>query len=99
VKLQKREESKPIISITPAELDQKRLEMRAELDAMDFEIAKNERKKKIRQQTGIGAKIKDALDDVGAALDGFGDMGLKQDDNIKPNSKPTKFIDDLATFK
>lgn len=99
MKLIKRETTEPIINITLAELDQKRLEMRAELDAMDFEIAKNERKKKIRQQTGIGAKIKDALDDVGTALDGFGDMGLKSDDNIQPSPKPTKFIDDLATFK
>lgn len=99
MKLQKRKENEPIIEITPAELDQKRLQMRAELDEMDFEIAKNERNRKIKQQTGIAAKFKNAMDDLGTALDGFGDMGLKEDGNINGKPSTIKSIDDLATFK
>ncbi len=99
MKLEKRDESKAIILKTPEEIEQRRLAMRSELDEMDFQIAKNERQRKIKKQTGFAAKFKDAMDDIGTALDGFGDMGLKEDGNINGRPKLVKSIDDLATFK
>lgn len=98
MKLIKRDESKPIITVTPDEVEQRRLQMRAELDEMDFKIAKSNRERELRKTEGVGAKIKDSLDELGRALDGFGDMGLKED-NISNKPKFIKSIDDLATFK
>ena len=97
--MKKLEQNSTPVFITPEERAQNILQKQIDLDELDFQIAKKERQRKLRKIDGVGAKIKDALEDVGTALDGFGDMGLKQDDNIKSNSKPTKFIDDLATFK
>lgn len=99
MKLEKRNESNPIILKTPQEIEQRRMEMRSELDEMDFQIAKNERQRKIKKQTGVAAKFKDAMDDLGTALDGFGDMGLKEDGNINNRPKFIQSIDTLARFK
>ena len=97
-KLTKKEDT-PLENITQDQLLQNRINMQSEIDKMNYAIQKSQKQKTLREMTGPGAKVRDVLGEVGRALDGFGDMGLKDNDNINDKPKFIKSIDSLATFK
>lgn len=73
------------------------MEKQMELDELDFQIAKNKKERELKKQTGVAAKFKNAMEDLGTALDGFGDMGLDSANTVGKTST-IKSIDKLANF-